>query len=122
MYGNHTCQHDVIAYGDVTCKPAVIRENTIISHNAIVRDVAVCLNQAILTDYGFPFVFGSPVYGDTLPDGGIVTDFGGGFLPVKLKILWDARNDGAGEYAAVFADPRSVHNGYVGPNPCAFFD
>src|SRR5690606_13013508 len=122
VYSNHTRQYHVIAYGNVACKRAIIGENAIISHNAVVRDVAVCLNQAIFADYGFPFVLCPPVDGDTLPDGRIVADFGRGFLAVKLQILWDAGNDGAREYAAVFADPRSVHNGYVGPDPCAFVD
>src|SRR5690606_8249067 len=62
------------------------------------------------------------VDGHAFPYGAVVADDCQGVFSFELQVLRYGGDDRTGKYPAVFTDPRSFHNGYIGTDPGAFTD
>src|SRR6185312_16129832 len=99
----HSADYCMIAYFNMTGKLHGIGNNHMVSYNAIVGDMGISHQQTITAYYGSPFIFRSPVDGNTFSDGGIVAYFNHCVFTVKFKVLWNSAHYSSGKDLTSFS-------------------
>src|SRR3954469_18807350 len=97
LNSNHSCQYHVVAYGNMTCQCGIVRKYAVVAYFTVMRNMAVSHDEAVAADYCFLFVSGTSVYGNILPDSGVISYFGNSVFSGKLQILWNCRYNRARE-------------------------
>src|SRR5690606_23084211 len=100
----------------------IVGEDAAVPHHTVVGDMAIGHDQAVVADHGLHTIRRALVDCGALPDGGVVPDMHGGFLPLVFQVLWHGRNDRPGKDIAVFADPGTFHDRDIGADPGPFPD
>ena len=92
-------------------------------------DVTVGHDETITAYYGLAFRGSTAVNSNTLSQGCVVAYVSVCLLTFEFEILRDTRNYSTGEDAAIAADTRTIHDGYVvhddrtvADNDVAFYD
>jgi hypothetical protein len=117
VYGHKPGKYHIVANGNMAGKGRVVRKNTIVPYKAIMRYVAVGHDEAVLPDYGLHPVESPFINGGTFPDGGIIANMNRCFFSSVFQVLWRGRNYSSGKDIAILANSRSLHNGYIRPDP-----
>jgi hypothetical protein len=119
VHGTHTGQDSPVANHYVTCHLGIITHDTIISYDTIVGEVAIGLDQAVLADNRPIPVLCAPVNRHKFPYGSTVADHDLGIFTLEFQVLRNSSDHSSREYAAILADPGSLHNGYIRTDPGA---
>jgi len=91
--------------------------DAVFANQTIVCDVYVSHEHGAVIYCGSSAFFGATIEGAILADDNVVTDFEGGLFALKFEVLRNRSNYRTRKYFAVFAYPRTVHNGYMRPYP-----
>jgi hypothetical protein len=84
------------------------------------RQVTISLDETITSNGSFFPVLRAPVYRNKFTNGSVITNKNIGIFALKFQILRNGGDDRSREDPAIFSDTGTLHNGYIGTNPCSF--
>ena len=117
MNGTHTGQDGPFANDHMSGYLGIIAHDHIITNNTVVGKMGVCHDQAIFSNGGLFPVGRTTVHRNKFTDGGIIANHNRRIFAMEFQILRNGCNHRTRKNAAVFADPRTLHNCYIGADP-----